>query len=178
MKTFLESKRIYLREFSTADEEELLDLDSDPEVMKYLTNGKPSSREGIQRMLTRVSAQLDESNGKYGVWSAVEKATNQFVGWFHLFPPRDEPENPHRLFLGYRLKRTYWGKGYATEVSSALIKLAFEEYGATEVCAQSMKANLGSQRVMEKVGMSFTCEFKEKSFPEGFQDAVLFSIKN
>lgn len=175
MHKYLETDRIYLREFLPADEVELVDLDSDPEVMKYLTNGKPSSQENIQKAMGRAEAELQRHDRKFGVWAAIEKETDAFVGWFHLFPPRDDLYNVKKLFLGYRLKRKFWGLGYATEVSAKLIEKAFETYGADEVCAQAMRANLASQKVMLKIGMTFRSNFKETSFPEGSQHAVLFS---
>lgn len=109
MPIYLESKRISLRELSLSDENELLDLDSDFQVMKYLTNGIPTSRESIQKMLGRVLQQRQQSRGKFGVWAAIRKETEEFIGWFHLFPSRDEPNNLENLFLGYRLKAKYWG---------------------------------------------------------------------
>ncbi|MBC7421511.1 MAG: GNAT family N-acetyltransferase [Bdellovibrio sp.] len=177
MEKYLETKRIILRQFSPQDEDALLDLDSDPEVMKYLTNGKLSNRHDIKKMMARVSALLEHSNDQFGVWVAIEKETNNFIGWFHLFPSQDEAENLNILFLGFRLKKIYWGKSYATEVSKALIEKAFNELDAVEVCAQAMKSNLASQNVMTKVGMTFRNQYKENSLPKGFQQAVLFSIK-
>lgn len=128
-------------------------------------------------MMKTVATNLKNSQGRYGVWAAIEKETAAFIGWFHLFPSGDEPNNLEKLFIGYRLKKQFWGKGYATEVCKALIEKAFENYGATEICAQSMKANQKSQNVMKKVGLTFSYEYKEKSFPEGLQDSVLFSLK-
>ncbi len=177
MSKCLDCERLYLRDFSPEDEAELLALDADPEVMAYLSNGRPSSRESIKEMMQKVSSQVVASRGKYGVWAAIEKETGRFVGWFHLFPPKDSPEDIQRLYLGYRIRKEFWGFGYATEVSRALIEKAFSELGASEVCAQAMKANRRSVRVMEKIGMSFCREFQENSFPIGFQDAVLYSIK-
>ena len=89
MPIYLESNRISLRELSLSDENELLDLDSDFQVMKYLTNGIPTSRESIQKMLGRVLQQRQQSRGKFGVWAAIRKETEEFIGWFHLFPSRD-----------------------------------------------------------------------------------------
>ncbi len=177
MKKYLETPRLYLREITDADELELLDLDSDPEVMRYLTQGKPSSRVQVQQMMYRVSAEIERSRGRYGVWSAIEQQSNLFVGWFHLFPPREDPKDFKTLYLGYRLKKRFWDQGYATEVSRALIEKAFTKYGAVEVCAQAMKLNLGSQNVMKKVGMIFRKEYLEKTFPVGSQESVLYSIK-
>jgi RimJ/RimL family protein N-acetyltransferase len=178
LNTYLESERVYLREFVLSDEDHLLNLDSDPEVMKYLTGGKATTRDSIQRMMTRVHSELKKHDGKFGVWAAIEKETESFMGWFHLFPPRDELDNTKKLFLGYRLQKKYWGLGYATEVSTKLIEKAFKDFNADEVFAQSMKANLDSQKVMTKIGMEFRSHFTEPTFPEGAQDAVLFSIKS
>jgi RimJ/RimL family protein N-acetyltransferase len=165
---YLETDRIYLREILISDEENLLALDSDPQVMEFLTNGVPSTRESIRRTIERIMNQLKASEGKYGVWAALEKEQGNFIGWFHLFPPMSDPQNTQKLFLGYRLLRKFWGNGYATEVSGALLKKAFEDYGATEVCAQAMKKNVRSQNVMTKIGMTFRSEFQEKTFPHWF----------
>jgi RimJ/RimL family protein N-acetyltransferase len=173
---FLETDRLVLRELQLSDEENLLDLDSDPEVMKYLTGGKPSTIKQVRASLGRVRAQLEETNGKYGVWATVEKKTNSFIGWFHLFPLKEMPVNPKKLYLGYRLKKKFWDQGYATEVSRELIRKSFAEYEAEEVCAHAMKDNIRSRNVMKKVGMTFRRKFKEKEFPVGFNDAVEYSI--
>ncbi len=177
MKKYLETPRIYLREFSFEDQTELLELDSDPEVMRYLTQGRPSDLAQIQQLMFRVAAEIERSRGRYGVWAAIERESNNFVGWFHLFPPREDPKDFNTLYLGYRLKKKFWGKGYATEVSQALIQKAFTKFGATEICAQAMKSNKGSQNVMTKVGMTFRSNYLEKTFPKGAQDSVLYSIK-
>jgi RimJ/RimL family protein N-acetyltransferase len=85
-------------------------------------------------------------------------ATGQFLGWFHLRPPEgapvDEPE------LGYRLRRSAWGQGYATEGSRALIHKAFSELGARRVFAETMAVNSASRRVMEKAGLRLVRTFR------------------
>ena len=92
-----------------------------------------------------------ERPGGYGFWAVVEKSSGEFLGWFH-FRPRvghasDEPE------LGYRLKKSAWGKGYTTEGSIALIDRGFTDLGVRRVLAETMVVNTGSRRVMEKAGM-------------------------
>ncbi len=175
---YLETKKLYLRELTDADEDQLLELDSDTEVMKYLTNGIPSSRHMIQKQMQRVSDELKRTNHQFGVWAAIEKTSNEFIGWFHLFPPRDDLKNYKKIFLGYRLKQKYWGQGFATEGSRALVEKAFTDFKANEVCAQAMKGNIASQKVMLKVGMTFVKTFLEEAFPANTKHAVLFSIKN
>jgi RimJ/RimL family protein N-acetyltransferase len=158
MHVFLETDRLVLRRFTDADVDNLVDLDSDPEVMRYLTGGRPTTREEIEgEVLPAFLAWYERSVG-YGYWAAVEKASGQFLGWFHLWPPEgvplDEPE------LGYRLRRSAWGKGYATEGSRALIRKAFTEFGARRVFAETMAVNRASRRVMEKVGMRLVRTFR------------------
>ena len=151
MDVFLETERLVLRRFTGADLDLLVELDGDPEVMRYVTGGRPTSREELRDDVLPAFLRYYERFPGYGFWAAVEKATGQFLGWFHLRPPEgaspDEPE------LGYRLRRSAWGKGYATEGSRALIRVAFTELGARRVYAETMAVNLGSRRVMEKAGL-------------------------
>ena len=159
MNRFLETERTYLGEFGVDDAELLFDLDSDPEVMRYLTGGVPSTREEVAEALQRILALYQKHAGKFGLWKAEEKATSRFIGWFILRPSHTDPENTKRIEIGYRLKREFWGNGYATEVSRALVSKAFDEFDVDEVFGTSMKEHAASQRVMEKCGLSFVREF-------------------
>lgn len=147
----LETGRLILRRFTEDDVDDLVALNADPDVMRYLTGGAPIPREEIERVhLPRHLASYGQSKG-YGTWAAVEKGTGDFLGWFHLGPepgrPDDQPE------LGYRLLRSAWGKGYGTEGSRALIDKGFRELGVSRVTASTYQDNRASRRVMEKAGM-------------------------
>jgi RimJ/RimL family protein N-acetyltransferase len=153
----LETERLTLRHFTTDDVDNLVELDSDPEVMRYINGGRATPREEIERReLPAFLSYYTRSDG-YGFWAAVEKDTGEFIGWFHLRPradgAADEPE------LGYRLRRSAWGKGYATEGSRALIEKAFTELGAQRVWAETMVVNTASHRVMEKAGLKYVRTF-------------------
>jgi RimJ/RimL family protein N-acetyltransferase len=163
-KVYLETDRLILRRFTGGDVDNLVELDSDPEVTRYLTRAMPVREEVATRTIPWMLAYYDEHPG-YGTWAAIEKASHQFIGWFHLRPAHDdgredEPE------LGYRLRRSSWGNGFATEASRALIGKAFSELGARRVFALTMAVNAGSRRVMEKAGMrhirTFTTTWPEK----------------
>jgi RimJ/RimL family protein N-acetyltransferase len=148
----LETDRLILRPFTADDVDHLVALDADPEVMRFINGGRPTSREEVvERVLPRFLWYQEQPHG-YGFWAVEEKATGTFIGWFHLRPDPDtgDPAEPE---LGYRLMRDAWGKGYATEGSRALIAVAFERRGARRVWASTMVINLASRRVMEKVGM-------------------------
>ena len=176
MKHYLETERIILREFIPSDEEEFLQLDSDPEVMQYL-KGRSSTRKEIREMMSRVQNIIQNSNGDHGCWTAIFKETTEVIGWFHLRPDKKQPSNSKRLELGYRLKKRFWGKGLATEGSLSLIDHAFFSLEVNEVFATTMKKNLGSRRVIEKCGLKYSHEFVDENFAGTREKDVWYSIK-
>jgi RimJ/RimL family protein N-acetyltransferase len=149
----LSTQRLDLRRFTRDDLDRLVALDSDPEVTFFITGGVPEFEPDF---LDGYLAYYERYPG-YGFWAVEERTTGRFIGWFHLRPepdlPEDEPE------LGYRLVRSAWGKGYATEGSRALVDRAFRELGARRVHATTMTVNAGSRRVMEKAGLRFVRTF-------------------
>ncbi|MBL1116494.1 GNAT family N-acetyltransferase [Streptomyces sp. 110] len=166
MDVFLETERLVLRPFTDADAGHLFALDNDPDVMRYLTGGKPTSRETI---LTRTLPRFLHDHpalGARGYWAAEEKATGTFLGWFEFRPLDDR--SPAVVELGYRLNQAAWGKGYATEGSRALIHKGFTDLGVARVTANTMAVNTGSRRVMEKSGLSFLRTFTEE-WPEAIE---------
>jgi len=148
MEAPLETDRLVLRRLTDADHDDLVELDSDPEVTFFITGGPP---EFHASMLDHWLAQYRRWLG-YGTFAAIEKSTGAFIGWFHLRPEDGHDDEPE---LGYRMRRDAWGKGYATEGSRALIDRAFTELGARRVWAAAMTVNGASRRVMEKSGLRF-----------------------
>lgn len=98
------------------------------------------------------------------------------MGWFIFRPCWKDPDNTRRIELGYRLKQAFWGQGYATEVSKALIAKGFAELGVNEVFAVTMKTNLGSQAVMRKAGLVFVREFDNPNEPDSDVPEVEYAI--
>src|SRR3712207_668193 len=119
--------------------------------MRFINGGKPASREEVER-------EYRERFAGEGFWAAVEKATGEFVGWFALHPT--EGGGPEGYELGYRIERSAWGKGYATEGSLALIREGFAGLGVRRVWAQTMAVNAASRRVMEKAGLAYVRTFR------------------
>lgn len=164
-KIYLESPRIILREMTESDRANLKDLDSDPEVMRYLTDGAPSDDEKVSAAIARTLGYYQRFPNRFGLWAAILKETNEFTGWFLLRPDKHDPDNVKDLELGYRLKKKFWRQGYATEVSKLLIDKAFAQLGAETVWAKTMKKNVASWGAMIKLGMSFESEYTETEFP-------------
>ena len=178
MDVILETERLLLRRFSTDDAANLFELDSDPEVMRYLSKGKPTPMEDIiEKFLSRIFDYYRKFDN-LGFWALMEKSTEEFIGWFHLKPDRNNPED---LDLGYRLKRSVWNKGYATEMARALIDMVFDELDFQKVTAHTVEYNHASRRVMEKAGMKLENHFiyEQFIFPDWSEDerrAVKYAI--
>jgi RimJ/RimL family protein N-acetyltransferase len=159
MQVFLETERLVLRRFTEDDVDNLVELDGDPDVMRYINGGRPTPREEIEQdVLPAFLAYYERFTG-YGFWAAVEKATGQFAGWHHFRPPPDA--RPGEVELGYRLRKSAWGQGYATEGSRALIQKGFAELGVQRVVASTMVVNVASRRVLEKAGLRFVRTFHQ-----------------
>jgi RimJ/RimL family protein N-acetyltransferase len=156
---FLETERLTLRRFTSDDVDLLVELDSDPEVMFWITGGRTTSRVEIETDYLPAFLSYYERFEGYGFWAAIERSSGEFLGWFHFRPaaghPDDEPE------LGYRLRRSTWGKGYATEGSIALIDRGFRDFGVRRVLAETMAVNTASRRLMEKAGMQLVRTFHQ-----------------
>jgi RimJ/RimL family protein N-acetyltransferase len=159
MQVFLETQRLVLRRFSMADAGNLVILDADPDVMRFVTGGRPTSREDIENEFLPAFLGYYQRYEGYGFWAAIEKVTGEFLGWFHFRPAQDAA--PGEVELGYRLRKSAWGKGYATEGSRALIRKGFAEFGAQRVVASAMAANQASRRVMEKAGLKLVQTFRQ-----------------
>jgi RimJ/RimL family protein N-acetyltransferase len=149
---WLETERLALRRFTADDADLLIELDGDPAVMRYLTGGEPTAPELIrERDLPSILAAYERWDGNFGLFAAHEKDGGAFIGWVILRPEREGPLD--EVELGYRLRQAAWGKGYATEGARAVVAKAFTELGVRLVWAETMSANQGSRKVMEKIEM-------------------------
>ncbi|KQR98481.1 GCN5 family acetyltransferase [Williamsia sp. Leaf354] len=150
----VETPQLILRPVGTNDVSALVELDSDPAVMRYVSGGAPTPRAVIEDwVVPRAVAELSSRRGG-GMWVALDRSNGAFVGWFSLRAPRHgtQPE----LELTYRLRRAAWGRGLATEGSQTLMRVAFDAPDTGRVFASTMAVNSASRRVMEKSGMRLT----------------------
>jgi RimJ/RimL family protein N-acetyltransferase len=148
----LATPRLAMRRFTEDDVDNLFDLNSDPEVMRYLTGGRPTPREEIRDRIIPFHLSVYDRLDRLGTWAAESAATGEFLGWFHFRPGPDGDIT--NIDLGYRLRRSTWNKGYATEGSLALISMGFTDLRIERVFAHTMTVNTASRRVMEKCGLT------------------------
>lgn len=149
---FLETERLVLRPLVPADAELLHELDSDPEVRRYVHAGPPDLVRIRDEILPRMTAETGRDDR--GFWAAEEKPARAFVGWFHL---RSDAGGDAEL--GFRLRRPAWGRGLATEGARALASKALAMPETERVVAVTLVGNRASQRVLEKVGFERVEEF-------------------
>ncbi|HEY9630056.1 MAG TPA: GNAT family N-acetyltransferase [Coleofasciculaceae cyanobacterium] len=174
MNIFLETERLILRQFTPDDVENLVSLDSDPEVMRFINGGTPTPVDVIQNQALPKILGYYARYPHFGLWAAHEKASQQFMGWFHLFPAIESQfaidlnlATPEEIALGYRLRRSVWGKGYGTEGSKALIHKGFTALQVQRISSWALAENKASIRVMQKAGLQFerAFSFTEQQLP-------------
>jgi RimJ/RimL family protein N-acetyltransferase len=147
---FLETGRLILRRFTSDDVDRLAALDADPEVMRYIADGRTRTRSDVEEGVARVLLNYEKYPG-LGVWIAAEKPGLDFAGWFALkyIPGTEEVE------VGYRLRKSAWGRGLATEGALALLRYGFGARGLDRIVAVTHPANAASQRVLRKLGLEY-----------------------
>jgi RimJ/RimL family protein N-acetyltransferase len=152
IQSILETPQLILRQFTENDVDNLFELNSDPEVMRYLTGGRPTPRDEIRDQMIPFHLAVYDRLDRLGTWAAESTATGEFLGWFHFRPGPDADIS--NIDLGYRLRRSAWNKGYATEGSRALISMGFTGLAVERVFAHTMTVNAASRRVLEKCGLT------------------------
>lgn len=159
MHVVLETPRLILREVEDADLEGFFEMDSDPEVVRYVSAPPVTHRHQSLEVIRFIQNQYT----LYGTgrWAVVLKSTGEFLGWCGVRPMTEKTVNGRSDFadLSYRFLRKHWGKGYATEAAKASLDHGFQVMGYPEICSYPHKPNVASQSVLEKLGMKRKNEF-------------------
>jgi len=152
--TILTTLRLRLEPQDHAHLDGLNALNSDPEVMRYIS-GRPETREETRAIIERVKARWADVG--YSWWTFFERDSGAIVGAGCVqnlrreASPHPDPEAP--MELGWRLRRDRWGRGYASEAAFAMGDWAFDTFGPAELLAVCEPANTASSGVMKRLGM-------------------------
>ncbi len=146
----MDTQRLRLRPLATDDLDALVDLDSDPEVMRWLSGGTATPREFLEEVVLPGFLATYPGCPWLGAW-AIEDGDGTFLGWVSLRP--SHPGIPTTATLGYRLRRGAWGRGVATEAARTVLAWAFGAGDLELVQATVYEANAASRRVLEKLGL-------------------------
>jgi RimJ/RimL family protein N-acetyltransferase len=142
--------RLLLRSFTADDFDAYATIVGDPEVSRYLGDGRPLGRAEAWRQLAMIIGHW-ELRG-FGLWAVEERATATLVGRIGCF----EPEGWPGLEIGYTLARSHWGRGFATEGAGAALRFAREELRAPRAISLIHPDNAASIRVAERLGATAT----------------------
>ena len=149
MNIIFESPRLLFREFTEKDVQLLFDLNSNPNVIKFVHEPTPTI-ENTTAALQNIILPQYKLYG-HGRWAVHLKSTNEFIGWCGLKYIKE----PDEIDLGYRFKEDHWGHGYATEAAKAAIDYGFNTLHLKKIIAKALPENAGSLKVMENCGMKY-----------------------
>jgi RimJ/RimL family protein N-acetyltransferase len=139
------------------DADLLFDLDQDPEVMRFLNDGKPTPRAEIEDyFIPRMLAFTNPATG-CGLWAVEDSTSGDYLGWILVreYGFGTSYHDSRIIELGWRIYRQSWGLGIATEAARAIMLAVVRQSGITRVCALADADNLGSIGVMKKLGMQY-----------------------
>ncbi len=146
----IETERLILRQFNMDDAEAVYEFNSNAEVIKYTGDELLQSLERAKEIITDVWYSDYEKYG-YGRLAVIYKPDNKIIGFAGLkyLPEFDKTD------IGFRFLPKYWGRGIATEAAKPIIEYGFKTLGLKSIIGIAMPENIGSCRVLEKVGLKF-----------------------
>ena len=196
----LETDRLRLRPWRESDREPFAALNADPEVMKYYP--AVLNRQESDALVDRIQSKFEErgwglfavelkgaSQAKTGHLlpgfdqiEATDTSNGPFIGYVGLSVPQFETHFTPCVEIGWRLARSSWGNGYATEAARRVRQFAFEQLQLPEIVSFTSVLNQQSRRVMERIGMSRdpADDFAHPTLPEGhlLRPHVLYRLRN
>jgi len=147
----IKTARLGLRNWVPSDEKPFIEMCKDEVVMQHFP--KPLSKEETKGLISRLQTHFDTHGYCYFAIDLLE--TDEFIGFTGFANQTWKSEFTPCVDIGWRLKQSAWGKGYATEAAKACLDAAFPKFGLKEIIAFATDTNVPSQNVMKKVGMQF-----------------------
>jgi RimJ/RimL family protein N-acetyltransferase len=160
MREPLLTDRLVLRDVTEADAELLFDLDSDPEVMRYVGAWRAPDVEWVRERIRQVYLP-HQAHPWHGIRLVLDRQSGEFLGWVFVRPATASMNArelgwtlPGEQEVGFRYRRPAWGRGIATEAATALVRIALVDPATTAVVGCAKSGNAASLRVLEKLGLS------------------------
>jgi RimJ/RimL family protein N-acetyltransferase len=158
MRENIVTDRLILRDITEADAELLFELDADPEVMRYIPWRAPDVAWYRDRIRTVHLPQ--QAHPWHGVRTVLDRASDEFLGWVFIRPAIESKgaqelgwTRRNEVEIGYRFRRSAWGRGIATESVMPLVRFALADAATTAIVACVLADNTRSLRVLEKLGL-------------------------
>lgn len=168
----LETERLLLRKITREDTEDIYSYGSNEAVSKYVTWNTHGSIPDTKMYVEFVLSCYE--NKKIAPWGIEYKETGRLIGTIDFVSWQPDQ---HCAEIGYALSEAYWGNGLVTEAAKEVISFGFHNMDLIRIQAKCLVGNVGSQRVMEKIGMSFEGILRKGMFVKGMhRDIKIFSI--
>lgn len=143
------TRRLRMRAWRPGDRDAFAAMNGDPEVMRYFPGLQ--SRAESDAFADRIEARIADLG--YGLWALETRDDGAFIGFTGLNPMPDGVPGSGGIEVGWRLARSAWGRGYATEAGRAALAVAFDLVGYDEVWSLTATINQPSRDVMERLGL-------------------------
>lgn len=150
--TIVKTERCIIREITTADVDRLYEIYSDYETRQYIEDLYENKEDEIKYTEEYIANQYRFF--EYGLWIVTDKSTGTIIGRAGLFNRDCQDE----IELGFVFDKSYWGKGYAMEVLTAIISYAKSELSVTSMCANVHNDNIRSKKLLEKLSFKYDRE--------------------
>ncbi len=158
------TQRLAFRVWQDRHRASFVAMNSDPDVMRYF----PALMTPEQTNAGIDNSCLHFQDRGWGNWAVELLETGEFIGFIGLSVPRRQLPFSPCVEVGWRLKRSAWGQGYATEGAKACLRLGFEQLGLDEIVSFTALTNLRSIAVMQRIGMiNCQSDFEHPGVPEG-----------
>ena len=180
MREPLLTDRLLIRDVTEADAELMFDLDSDPEVMRYI-GPQLASDASWYRDRIRTKYIPHQAHPWHGVWVVFDRGNSDYLGNVSVRPADESPEaqvlgwnRADEIEIGFRFRQAVWGQGIATEAAKALIAIALADPTTTAIVAYVDKSNAASLRALQKLGLE---PVEEVLLTEGNEPTVKLSLE-
>jgi RimJ/RimL family protein N-acetyltransferase len=172
----LQTERLLLRRWRASDREPYAALNADPEVMRHFP--ATLSRAEADEMIDRFEEEFQERG--FGLWAVEVVGGAPLIGFVGLHEVNFEAPFAPATEIGWRLAKEHWGRGYATEAASRVLRFALDDLGLDPIVSFTTPANLPSQAVMRRIGLVHDSDgdFDHPRMPEGsaFRRHVLYRL--
>ena len=147
----IETPRLVLRPWDETDVPPFAAINADPEVMRWISDGSVRDEQQTRTLVAEIG-ELWDAEG-YGLFAVEIRETGELAGFTGLAVPRFLPEVMPAVEIGWRLGRSCWGRGLATEAARAALRFAILERGLERLVSIVQVGNGASERIMVKLGM-------------------------
>lgn len=168
----LNSRRLLIRQITEEDDKSLLDVLSDEVTCKYLSHNAVTDITNARRLIIGMQRFFNEKQRIR--WGIAQKHNNSLIGHCGFF---DIDKSNCCAEVSYCLKSGLWGQGIMTEVLDVILKFGFEDYGLNRIVAKVLTGNIGSIKVLQKLGFVQEGLLRESLYKNGkYHDLITFSI--